>query len=82
LSIAARDVGLSNDGVFGGTSMVAATQDPSGFHIRARPRMDRFVRVPPRYRSPFKCISPRPDIDMAKALAVRLKFCTELKDKR
>jgi hypothetical protein len=72
LSNPVTNVGMSDDGFLGGTS---------GYHIRARPRIDRFVRVPPRYRSPFKCISPRPDIDMAKALAVRMKFCTKLKDK-
>jgi hypothetical protein len=62
--------------------MIAATQSPSGYFIRARPWIDRFGKAPSRYRSPFKCISPRPEINLAIAEAVRMKTCSELKDQR
>jgi hypothetical protein len=81
LSNAATTAGTSNDCALGGT-MIAATHSPSGYFIRARLRIDRFVNALSRYRSPFKCISPRPEINLAKAMAVRMKFCTELKDQR
>ncbi|TVU11071.1 hypothetical protein EJB05_44634 [Eragrostis curvula] len=52
------------------------TQDASGYHIRARQRIDRLANVPPRYRSPFKCKTPSPAIDMTNAVVVRRKFST------
>jgi hypothetical protein len=82
LSNGATTVSTSNDRALGGTSMIAATQSPSGYFIRARPWIDRFVKAPSRNRSPFKCISPRPEINLAKAEVVRMKFCIELKDQR
>ncbi|TVU20680.1 hypothetical protein EJB05_32863, partial [Eragrostis curvula] len=51
-------------------------QDASGYHIRARQRIDRLANVPPRYRSPFKCKTPSPAIDMTNAVVVRRKFST------
>ncbi|KAK3139629.1 hypothetical protein QOZ80_5AG0386510 [Eleusine coracana subsp. coracana] len=59
----------------------APNHDDIGYIIRMRPRIDRLVNVPERYRSPLKCITHRPTIDMVKAHAVRRKFCTELKTK-
>jgi hypothetical protein len=75
LSNAATTVATSNDCALGGT-MIAVMQSPSGYFIHARPRIDRFVNTPSRYRSPFKCISPTPEINFAKAMAIRMKFCT------
>ncbi|TVU17591.1 hypothetical protein EJB05_33635, partial [Eragrostis curvula] len=57
-------------------SEFANTQDASGYHIRARQRIDRLANVPPRYRSPFKCKTPSPAIDMTNAVVVRRKFST------
>ncbi|KAK3136467.1 hypothetical protein QOZ80_5BG0435590 [Eleusine coracana subsp. coracana] len=68
-------------GDLGGIPIFASTQDDTGYIIRMRPRIDRIVNIPERYRSPFKCITHRPAIDMVKGHAVRRKFCTELKTK-
>jgi hypothetical protein len=80
--ISLSNAATSNDGALGGVSMIAAVHSPSGYFIRARPRIDRLVKAPSRYRSPFKCISPRPEINLAIAEAVRMKICSELKDQR